>query len=231
VRAAISPRAYYKSDLALVVLENTQNLAGGVVQTVEEMQATIAACREAGLRVHVDGARLWNAAVALGVPPRDLARGADTLMVALSKGLCAPAGSLLLASRDNVERARRVRKQLGGGMRQVGILAAAGLVALRAMIPRLAEDHANAGLLADALERGRGVQVAAARAAAGRDLRTNIVVATLQGRSAPDVAAALRERGILGAPMDATTLRLVTHHDVGRADCETAAGALREVLK
>jgi threonine aldolase len=222
VRAAVKPYAYYRSDLALAVLENTHNLAGGSVYGVEETAAVIAACREAGLRVHVDGARLWNAAVALGVAPADLVRGADSAMVTLSKGLCAPAGSLLVSSRERIERARRVRKQLGGGMRQVGILAAAGLVALDTMIPRLAEDHDNARLLGEALARCRGARVA--------PVRTNIVVTSLEGRPAPDVVTAAASRGILVTAMDATTLRLVTHRDVPRADCERAAGALAEVL-
>ena len=222
VRAALSPRAYYKSDLGVVSLENTHNLAGGVVQEPAAVRAVIDAAHEAGLKVHVDGARLWNAAVALGVPPRELVAGADTVMVALSKGLCAPAGSLVLSSRADIERARRVRKQLGGGLRQVGILAAAGLVAIRGMVPRLADDHAHARLLADALEACPGVRVA--------PQRTNIVVGTLQSRAAVDVVAALKARGVLITAMDATTIRLVTHHDVTRADCERAAAALREAL-
>src|SRR5689334_24633762 len=120
--------------------------------TVDEMRATIAPAREHGLHVHVDGARLWNAAVALGVSPRALVEGADTVMVALSKGLCAPAGALVLSSRERIDRARRIRKLLGGGLRQVGVLAAAGLVAIEErMIARLAEDHANARRLAEAM--------------------------------------------------------------------------------
>jgi threonine aldolase len=222
VRAALSPHAYYKSDLGVVVLENTHNLAGGVVQDAAGMRAVIDAAHEAGLHVHVDGARLWNAAVALGVAPREIVAGADTVMVALSKGLCAPAGSLVASSRANVERARRVRKQLGGGMRQVGVLAAAGLEAIRTMIPRLADDHAHARLLAEALGACRGARVA--------PTRTNIVVAALEGRTAADVAAAMKLRGVLISAMDATTIRLVTHHDVSRADCEQAAAALRAVL-
>lgn len=222
VRAALSPPAYYKSDLGLVVLENTHNLAGGAVQTLEDVRACVEAAHEAGLRVHIDGARLWNAAVALALEPRALVAGADSVMVALSKGLCAPAGALLAGSAALIERARRVRKQLGGGMRQVGVLAAAGLVALRSMIPRLAEDHAHAHLLADALAACPGVEVA--------PTRTNIVVAVLNSRSAPDVAAALRSHGVLAAAMDARTLRLVTHHDVTRADCEQAARELSAVL-
>jgi threonine aldolase len=222
IRAALKPRVYYRSDVGLAVLENTHNLAGGTVYDVAQTRAAVAACREAGLCVHVDGARLWNAAVALGCEPRALAAGADTLMVTLSKGLCAPVGSLLLASRERIEEARRVRKQLGGGMRQAGILAAAGIVALDTMIPRLAEDHAHARLLGEALGAGRGVRVA--------PVRTNIVVATLEGRAAPDVVAALSARGVLATAMDALTLRLVTHRDVSRQDCEHAAGTLAEVL-
>jgi threonine aldolase len=222
VRAAVGPKAYYKSDVGLVVLENTHNLGGGSVQTVEETQAVVAACREAGLRIHLDGARLWNAAVALGVAPRALAAGMDTVMVALSKGLCAPAGALLLSTRERIERGRRVRKLVGGGLRQAGILGAAGLVALERMIPRLQEDHDHAALLAEALATGRGVRVA--------PVRTNIVVATLDRPAAPEIAAALRTEGILGAAMDAVTLRFVTHHDVSGEDCRRAAAALRRLL-
>jgi len=222
VRAAAAPRAYYKSDVRLVALENTHNLGGGTVQGVEEVQAVVAAAREAGFRVHVDGARLWNASVALGVSPAALVRGVDAVMVCLSKGLCAPVGSLIAASRERIEEARRARKLLGGGMRQAGILAAAGLVALETMIPRLAEDHAHARQLGEALGRGRGVEVG--------PVHTNIVVASLEGRPAPAVVAALRERGVLASAMDARTLRLVTHRDVSREDCERAAAIVEELL-
>jgi threonine aldolase len=223
VRAAVKPYAYFRSDLALAVLENTHNLAGGSVYSVEQTAAVVAACRDAGLRVHVDGARLWNAAVALGVAPADLVKGADSAMVTLSKALCAPAGSLLVASKERIRKARRVRKQLGGGMRQVGILAAAGLVAIEAMIPRLAEDHDHARLLGEALGRCRGLRVA--------PVRTNIVLATLDGRPAPDVVAAAAKHGVLVTAMDAVTLRLVTHRDVSRADCDRAAAVLTDLLR
>lgn len=222
VRAAVAPSAYYKSDVSLVVLENTHNLGGGTVQTVEQVQAVVAAARAAGFRVHVDGARIWNAAVALGVEPAALVRGVDTVMACLSKGLAAPVGSLLAASRERIEEARRVRKLLGGGMRQVGVLAAAGLVALDSLIPRLAEDHAKAKLLGEALGRGKGTRVL--------PVQTNIVVASLEGPTAPEVVAALRERGVLANAMDAGTLRLVAHRDVSRADCERASGAIEAVL-
>ena len=222
VRAAVGPRAYYKSDVALVVLENTHNLGGGTVQRVAELQAVLAAAREAGLRVHVDGARLWNASVALGVPPAELVKGVDTVMTCLSKGLCAPVGSLLAASRERIEEARRVRKLLGGGMRQAGVLAAAGLVALDTLVERLAEDHANARLLGEALARVRGAHVA--------PVETNIVVATLEATGAPEAVAALREQGVLATAMDARTLRLVTHRDVSHAHCERAAQAIERAL-
>jgi threonine aldolase len=222
VRRALKPRTLNRAEIGLVVLENTHNLAGGAVSTAAETTAVVASCREHGLNVHIDGARIWNAAVALGVEPGELLAGADTAMVALSKGLCAPVGSLLLCSRGRYERARRVRQQLGGGMRQAGVLAAAGLVALERMIPRLADDHANARLLAEALGRCRGVDVA--------PVRTNIVVGRLRAASAPALAAALQERGVRTSAMDGATLRLVTHHDVSRGDCERAAQALLTVL-
>jgi len=222
IREAGAPRAYYCPQVGLVILENTHNLAGGIVSSVEETRALVAACRECGFNVHLDGARLWNAAVALDVPVGRLAAGADTVMVALSKGLCAPAGSILASSRERIAEARRVRKQLGGGMRQVGVLAAAGLVAIETLIPRLAEDHANARLLADAVADRAGVEVA--------PVETNIVVATLGKRNAAEVAGALAAEGVRASVMDPRTLRLVTHADVSRSDCERAAAALARVL-
>jgi threonine aldolase len=222
IRGALTPRAYYRSDVTLAVLENTHNLAGGTVYDVAQTRAALQAAREGGLLVHLDGARLWNAAAALAVPPRELAAGFDTVMVALSKGLCAPAGSLLLSSRARVEEARRVRKQLGGGMRQVGVLAAAGLVALETMAGRLADDHAHAALIARALAGVAGVRV--------EPPATNIVVAVLDRPDAAGRAQALAARGVLASAMDARTLRFVTHRDVGRAECATAAALAAELL-
>ena len=224
IRAAARPPAYYRSDLGLVVLENTHNLAGGTVADESMMRAAIAAAHDAGLPVHVDGARLWNAAVALGVEPRQLVAGADTTMVTLSKGLCAPAGSILLGRRALMEEARRVRKQLGGGMRQVGILAAAGRIALDTMTRRLGDDHENARLLAEALSACRSVKLA--------PVRTNIVVAEMVDLpgAAVNVVQELARRQVLGTAMDARTIRLVTHHDVSRSDCEKAGGILAGIL-
>jgi threonine aldolase len=222
VRAAVAPPAYYKSDVRLVVLENTHNLGGGTVQSVVDQRAVIAAARECGFRVHLDGARIWNAAVALGVQPAELTEGTDTVMSCLSKGLCAPAGSLFASTRERVAEARKVRKLLGGGMRQAGVLAAAGLVALETLVPRLADDHANARLLGEAFARGRGVRLA--------PVETNIVVGVLEGRSAPEAVAALRAEGVLATAMDAATLRFTTHRDVSRADCERAAEIIERTL-
>jgi threonine aldolase len=224
IRAAVRPSAYYRSDLGLVVLENTHNLAGGTVADEALMRDAIGAAHEAGLPVHVDGARLWNAAVATGVEPRQLVAGADTVMVTLSKGLCAPAGSLLLGRRVLMEEARRVRKQLGGGMRQIGILAAAGRIALDTMTRRLAQDHDHARILADAMASCRSVVLA--------PVRTNIVVAGMVDPpgAAANVVQELARRHVLASAMDARTIRLVTHHDVSRADCEKAGAILAEIL-
>jgi threonine aldolase len=222
VQDAVSPPAYYKSDVTLVVLENTHNLAGGTVQGVAETQAVIDAGRKAGIRVHVDGARIWNAATALGVAPSALVAGADTVMTCLSKGLGCPVGSLISASRDRIAEARRVRKLLGGGMRQAGVLAAAGLWALDEAVPRLAEDHSRARRLGEALGRSPGVSVTLPQ--------TNIVVALLETRTAPDVVSALGEQGVLAIAMDARTLRVVTHRDVGEEDCARAAEVIGAVL-
>ena len=222
VESALKTATINRSASALLVVENTHNLAGGAVTPVEGMNALFACARDAGLRVHVDGARLWNAAVALGVGPAELVAGADTVMVTLSKGLCCPVGSVLVSSRERIEKARRIRQLFGGGMRQAGVLAAAGLVGLREMIARLAGDHDNARLLAAALAGRPGLRVA--------DVQTNIVIARFEEPTVPSLVAALRERGILSTAMDSRTFRLVTHHDVSPADCERTAGALRDLL-
>ena len=214
-----------RSDLGLVVLENTHNFAGGTVAgrrahgTTRSPPPTTRACPSTWTGP-ASGTRPLRSARRLA----SLVAGADTAMVTLSKGLCAPAGSVLVSSRDHIEEARRVRKQLGGGMRQVGILAAAGLVGVETMVDRLAEDHANAALLA------AGAFGVRAACACGRR-RTNIVVAELAERSAPDLAADLAGRGVLISVMDARTIRLVTHHDVNGDACARAAAVLLEVLK
>jgi threonine aldolase len=196
---------YFALRDRLLCLENTHNAAGGTVTTPQEHRRLAEAAHAAGLLVHLDGARLWNAAVALGVPPADLADGADTVLVCLSKGLGAPVGSVLAGGAEFVTRARRVRKMLGGGVRQGGVLAAAGLVALE-RVDRLAVDHENARLLAAGLA-DRGWKTGTPE--------TNIVMVPVDDPSR--TVSALAERGVLAVPTD-TGIRMITHCDVSRRD-------------
>lgn len=202
---------YFVQTAALSV-ENTHNFAGGAVLPLADLQALRAFADERGVAVHLDGARIWNAHVATGTPLRDYGRVADVMAVCLSKGLGAPAGSLLLGSAERTAQARVRRKRLGAGMRQVGILAAAGLHALDHHVERLADDHAHARLLAEAV----GADPA------GVD--TNIVAFDVA--DAPAYVARAREAGVLVGAVGARTIRLVTHLDVGRDDVELAAKVL-----
>lgn len=201
---------------AALSVENTHNFAGGAVLPLVDLQALRAYADQAGVRVHMDGARIWNAHVATGVPLADYGRIADVMAVCLSKGLGAPIGSLVLGSADAMTESRVWRKRMGGGMRQVGILAAAGLHALDHHIDRLAEDHEHARLLAEAC----GVDPS------GVD--TNIVV--VEREDARDFVAAAAAEGILVATVGPTAVRLVTHLDVTRADAERAAGVLARLV-
>lgn len=208
-RAAGSAGPYYTLRTTLLCLENTHNASGGTVTAPEEHASVAAAARAAKLRVHLDGARLWNAAVTLGVPPAALTVGADTVQVCLSKGLGAPVGSVVAGSAEFVQEARRLRKMLGGGVRQGGVLAAAGLVALD-RIDRLAEDHARARTLADGL-RERGWQAAVPQ--------TNIVLIAVA-----DLDGTLRRFEDSGVRVSAMSgqVRLMTHADVSDADVTAA---------
>ncbi len=199
-----------------VSVENTHNFGGGAVTPLAEMQAVRRFADERGIGVHVDGARLWNAHVATGTPLAAYGATADVLAVCLSKGLGAPVGSLVVGSRAAMDDARVWRKRMGGGMRQVGVLAAAGRYALDHHVDRLADDHEHARLLADAC----GVDPEA--------VHTNIVVVDVP--DAPAVVAAVREHEVLVSAVGPRALRLVTHLDVSRADAETAAAVLSKVL-
>lgn len=206
IGAASGSGPYFTLHPRLLCLENSHNFAGGAVFDADEWQGLLNAARGVGLLVHLDGARVWNAAVAQGVPVSDLTRGADTVQVCLSKGLGAPVGSMLAADRDRITEARRIRKMLGGGVRQGGVLAAAGLVAL-GNIEGLVDDHANARALADGLrERGWNVD----------EPQTNIVLAD----SSVSVAD-LAELGVAAVTVTGRT-RFVTHRDVTRADIDEA---------
>ncbi|WP_089243840.1 threonine aldolase family protein [Rhodococcoides kyotonense] len=217
VRAAAGgPGPYFTLNTQLLCLENTHNFAGGAVFDAQEWNELLGAARESGLLVHLDGARVWNAAAALGVEPGVLTRGADTVSVCLSKGLGAPVGSVLVSDAARITEARRIRKMLGGGVRQGGVLAAAGLLALD-NVDSLAQDHSNARLLADGL-RERGWDVA--------EPQTNIVLATV-----PDPAASVAELAASGiaAVTVAGKVRFVTHRDVSEADVREALARLSPV--
>jgi threonine aldolase len=220
--AARKPAAAMYPVTTVVSVENTHNRAGGIVIGVEEGAAIADAARAAGLTTFLDGARLWNAAAALGVEPVELARPFDVVAVSFSKGLGAPGGSMLVGTRDIVTRATRFRRMAGGAMRQVGIFAAAADHALDHHLARLPEDHANARLLAERLASAPGVQLDLA------SVQTNIVVARL-GSDAPDAAAVVeraREAGVLIVALGPRTIRIVTHLDVTRGQVDGAAEVL-----
>jgi threonine aldolase len=226
IRTAIAPKIYYRAATGLISLENTHNMAGGTVTPLPIFEEIWQGAVEAGLPTHLDGARIFNAALALGINVADLTRGFDTLMFCLSKGLGAPVGSILVGSRASIDRARIYRKALGGGMRQAGILAAAALIALEEGPLRLHEDHANARLLADAIATCAGADIDLAT------VQTNIVFFTLKdGGDAPAFVAALKSKGILCSAIGPHAVRLVTHSDVSCAQCERCADVLVRLLR
>jgi threonine aldolase len=207
----------------LVCLENSHNRGGGRVYPIETVREVSAWARRHGLAMHLDGARLWNAVVASGIPAKEWCRHFDTVAVCFSKGLGAPVGSALAGSREQIKQARRVRKLFGGGMRQAGFLAAACLYALDHHVERLAEDHANAKLLAAAAADTPGLKLSPPR------VETNLVwveVAPEMG-TARQLAGRLRERGVLVSALGEQVVRACTHLDVTRADCERAAEVIR----
>jgi threonine aldolase len=211
---------YYNARTKLVEIENTGNLAGGTCYTGAELAAVKTWAVSKSLSVHMDGARLWNASVAQGVAPEALARHADTVNVCFSKGLGAPVGSVLTGPAAFVAEARRVRKMLGGGMRQAGILAAAALFALEHHLAPLADDHEHARLLAAALKASGWAEVPV-------EPETNIVFARTVGRAASEVAAKLEAGGVRCSAMAADRIRFVTHRDVTRAQTDAACEAFR----
>jgi threonine aldolase len=225
IEPVIYKRGAFRAATGLIEIENTANLAGGGCTPVAALEEIWAGARARKLPTHLDGARIFNAAVALGVDVKALTHGFDTVMFCLSKGLGAPVGSMLTGSAESMDSARLFRKALGGGMRQAGVLAAAGLMALEQGPKRLHEDHANARLIAEALSHMDNVEI---------DLdavETNIVIFKLtEGRSAADLTARLKARGILMTAVGPSSVRLVTHLDVSRGDCVTAAEALTEEI-
>lgn len=210
----------------LFCLENTHNRAGGTVVTPDKVREMAETAHRLGMQVHLDGARIFNAATALAVSASELAGPCDSVMFCLSKGLAAPVGSLLAGTRSFVERARKYRKMLGGGMRQVGILAAAGKVALTEMVGRLAEDHQNARLLAEGLTALPGLHIDLAT------VQTNIVVIDVSqtGMTPDQFAAALADKGVLAVTFGSSHVRMVTHKDVSREDVAAAVEIVGAML-
>jgi threonine aldolase len=227
VRAAIRPTNDPHAGLtALLCLENTHADLGGIPVPAERIAAVADVAHEHGLKVHLDGARLFNAAVALGVPAKELTAPVDSVTFCLSKGLGAPVGSVLCGSADFVEQARRVRKVLGGGMRQAGWFAAAGLIALEQHIDRLADDHEHARLLGELLRELPGLRLDP------EVVYSNMVFVDVSGTglTPEQITTALEARGVRTLPFDERRLRLVTHLWVTRQDVEHAAEAFREVI-
>lgn len=217
--------AYYVAPTGLIALENSHNLAGGSLLTRDRTEDICARAREKNLPVHLDGARIFNAAAALGESVAALARPADSVMFCLSKGLGAPVGSMLLGTKAFIDEARVVRKMLGGGMRQAGVLAAAGLIALEESPKGLPEDHRNAKLLAAGLAELPGIKIDPEKVV------TNIVIFEVgeTGMTADGICAQLKERGVLASGFG-QSIRMVTHYDVARADIEKALVQLRAVI-
>ncbi len=227
VRRAIRPPVYYLTRTGLVALENTHNMAGGTIFPAAESEAIGALARAEHLPTHLDGARIFNAAVALSCDPATLVRPFDSVMFCLSKGLGAPVGSILAGPATFIEEALRVRKRLGGGMRQAGVLAAAGIVALRENIERLADDHANARRLAEAVAGMRGVSVDPER------VQTNIVLFAVEipGVTAHEVVRSWREEGVLALAIDERQVRAVTHYEVDSSGIDRACASLSRILR
>ena len=226
IRSEIRPLGPHWAPTGCIEIENTHNMAGGTVYPQDVIDDICDRAHAAGIGVHMDGARVFNAAVAAGRPVMEICAKVDTVMFCLSKALGAPAGSILAGPKALMDRGRLYRKRLGGGMRQAGILAAAGLIAIEKTPALLHEDHANARLLADGLSRLPGVTVLNPRPA------TNIVVfdVAATGSKSGAISAGLKERGVLINGISAAAMRAVTHYDVTRQDCESALGALSEVI-
>ena len=228
ILAAIRPDDSHQPVTRLITLENTSNRCGGAVLSLEYTRAVGELARQRSLLLHMDGARIFNAAVALGEPVRDLVEPADSITFCLSKGLCAPVGSLLCGSREFIRSAYRIRKQLGGGMRQVGVLAAAGIVALETMVDRLVDDHTRARLLAEGLSTLPGISLYMGAP------QSNMVFCALEESiplTADEMAALLAGRGVKVGVVGQRQFRLVTHYWIGDSDIEAAVAAFREILR
>ncbi len=225
IKAALRPKGPHNAPTTLISLENTHNMAGG---TVYELAAIDEICGEAharGLKVHIDGARIFNASAATNVPVSRITRDVDSVMFCLSKALGAPVGSLLVGEAEAIAQGRLYRKRLGGGMRQAGVLAAAGLIALEESPAHLPDDHANARFLAEQIAAMDGIALDPSR------VRTNIIIFDISGLgiATEEFSRKLKQGGVLANGINATHMRMVTHGDVTRADCQQAAGIVAEI--
>ncbi|MGA8028542.1 MAG: GntG family PLP-dependent aldolase [Bryobacteraceae bacterium] len=226
IAAALRPKGPHNAPTTLISLEDTHNMAGGTVYPLETIEEICAEAHERGLKVHLDGARIFNASVATDTPVSQIARDVDSVMFCLSKGLGAPVGSLLVGRADDLERGRLYRKRLGGGMRQAGVLAAAGLIALNESPERLMEDHSNARYLAERLADVPGIEIDASR------VQTNIVIFDISALhvSTAEFSTQLKSKGVLANGINTTHMRMVTHMDVSHTDRERAADTVAEVV-
>ncbi len=226
IQPALRSFGPHNAPTTLISLENTHNMAGGTVYPLSVIDDICAHAHEQRLKVHMDGARIFNAAIATDTPVSRIARNLDSVMFCLSKGLGAPVGSMLVGDHDFIERGRLYRKRLGGGMRQAGVLAAAGLMALEESPARLEQDHENARFLAERLAALTGIEIDPAK------IRTNIVIFDISALkiATSELSQHLKSKGVLANGVDASRMRLVTHLDVSREDCERAADVLSEVI-
>lgn len=223
---SIRPQDIHQPQTALICLENTHNRAGGICYPLDVLASIHRLGQDKNIRIHTDGARIFNAAVKNKVTVNKLACYTDSVMFCLSKGLCAPVGSLLVGTKEFIEKCRRYRKMLGGGMRQAGIIAAAGIVALNTMVERLAEDHNNAYFLADALL-NMGINFSA------EAVETNIIIMdTIPiGKTAAEVAARLAEQGIKASQFGEYKIRMVTHHGITKEDIQYTIDVMSQLVK
>ncbi|MGA3185551.1 MAG: GntG family PLP-dependent aldolase [Bryobacteraceae bacterium] len=227
IEAVIKPANGFLAPTALLSLEHPHNMGGGTLYDLEDLHEICDRAHARGLKVHIDGARIFNASIASGYPVAQIAEKADTVMFCLSKGLGAPVGSMLAGTADAIAKGRLLRKRLGGAMRQAGVLAAAGLIALEEMPARLQEDHENARWLAERVAKIPGL------ALNPETVRTNIVVFDFSGTglSFAELSGQLKSKGLLISTAGGTRARMLTHLNVSRNDCETALQVMEEVLE
>jgi threonine aldolase len=227
VEHALQTGGPHHAATTLIAIENTHNMAGGTVYPLEAIDEICEGAHERGLKVHMDGARVFNASAASRIAVDRIVRDVDSVMFCLSKGLGAPIGSVLAGTRKDIDRARLYRKRLGGGMRQAGVVAAAGLIALADVPDRLVEDHANAKFLAERLSVSPRLTVDPGR------VQTNIVIFGIEklGCNSVEFSEELKQRGVLANGVNSTQMRLVTHRDVTRADCEQAIEGIEQAIR